>query len=141
MTSIHKSNYFELIVHPEIKTFEARFFKDAEKLLDEKFRVEYTLLTRLLDENQTKDDPFSNLLVNTLAGGPIMEPVMQKHMHEIVYPKFWEVGIRTKAYCLGEEIISRMSVELTVQQAPEAKFQDRFFGSLEEAKEWLASLN
>ncbi|MEP1097142.1 MAG: hypothetical protein ABJG78_18655 [Cyclobacteriaceae bacterium] len=137
MKTLFKNNYQEILLHPELGIFEQRFLPASQDLFGDDYIREVSIFGETIQKNQSDENPYPNLIVNTLNGGPTMEPKVQEFMHAEFYPMIFDAGIRTKAYCLGDEILSKLSVELTAENDPNSKFKYKFFANLEEGMDWL----
>lgn len=140
MKILFKNEFQEIFLDTELGIFEEQFQTASEELFGDDYIREVSIFGEMIQKNQPEDSPYTNLIVNTLKGGPTMEPKVQEFMHTTLYPKIWDAGIRNKAYCLGEEIISKLSVELTADNNPTGKFKYKFFATREEGVDWLKSL-
>lgn len=139
MKTLLENRYQTILLYESEGIFEERFKKASSDINGKNYIREVSLFGKAISENQPEGQPYSKLIINTLAGGPTMEPHVQKFMHEEFYPILLEAGIRHKAYCLGPEIISKLSVELTASDDPRQQFNYQFFATLEAGIEWLTS--
>ncbi|MEO9485315.1 MAG: hypothetical protein ABJG47_17790 [Ekhidna sp.] len=140
MKTLLENEYQEILLHEDLGVFEERFKEASSHIFGEDYIREVSFFGKAIVENQSKEQPFSKLIINTLAGGPTMEPQVQQFMHEEFYPMILKAGIRHKAYCLGPEIIAKLSVELTVDNDPRQQFNYQFFATLEESMAWLQTI-
>lgn len=138
MKSFFKNEYQEIFLHEEEGIFEERFTEASSEIFGDAYIREVSIFGDLIKENQP-EIPYHKLIINTLNGGPTMEPRVQEFMHSTLYPKLWGYGIRAKAYCLGAEIISKLSVELTAKgnTNKENEFSYKFCATLEEGITFL----
>lgn len=136
-TDLLETEYQRILMYDDLRICEQRFKKASQLLFGDDYIREVSLFGDLIIKSQTPENPFYKLLVNTLDGGPTMEPRVQEFMHHDLYPKLVEAGITTKAYCLGHEIIAKLSIELTADNDPIKQFNYKFFATLEEGIEWL----
>ena len=137
MKTLIETEYQEILFYEDQGIFEQRFKEASKYIFGEDYIREVSLFGRAMVENQTDNKSHSKLIINTLAGGPTMEPIVQQFMHKKFYPMLIETGIKHKAYCLGAEVISKLSVELTAENDPRQQFNYKFFATLEEGLDWL----
>lgn len=140
MKILLETEYQEILFHDELGIFEERFKPASSEIFGKDYIQEVSLFGRAIVENQPEGQPHSKLIINTLAGGPTMESQVQQFMHEEFYPTILKAGIKHKAYCLGSEIVAKLSVELTADNDPRKQFNYRFFATLEEGIEWLKTI-
>ncbi len=141
MTLLEKNEFVEIYLHNDIKAFEQRFLKPSSDLFGEKYIDQMKLFGNVITQQLNAGINFPNLIINTTQGGPTMEPLVQDWMHSVFYPFLEEKKITTKAYCLGEEILSKLSVELTADDKSNSPFKYDFFATLKEGMEWLKAQN
>lgn len=134
---LYENEYQQVLSYPDEGIYEQRFKAASEVLFGEDYIREVKIFGEQIVATQNPESPFRKLVVNTLDGGPTMEPMVQEFMHAEFYPMLVEAGITTKAYCLGAEILSKISVELTAENDPRKQFNYKFFATLEEGLEWI----
>ena len=140
MKTLLENEYQEILFHEDLGIFEERFKEASAHIFGKDYIREVSLFGKAIVDNQSKDKPHTKLIINTLAGGPTMEPQVQQFMHDEFYPMILEAGIKHKAYCLGPEVISKLSVELTADSDPKQQFNYRFFATFEEGVDWLKTI-
>lgn len=136
-TTLLENDFQKVLFHDDLGICEQRFKPASEMLFGDNYIREVSLFGDTILKARKEENPFYKLIINTLAGGPTMEPKVQDFMHNDLYPKLVKAGITTKAYCLGEEIIAKLSVELTADNDPKKQFNYQFFSSLEDGIAWL----
>lgn len=140
MKTLFENEYHKVLLDEDEGIFELRYSAKSSELYGDAFIREIILVGDIMEAHQTKDKRYNHLLLNTLKGGPTMEKKVQEYMHDTVFPRSIEIGITAKAYCVGEEIISRLSIELTSENAPNSQVHHKFFSTREDGWTWLKSL-
>jgi len=141
MIKIAENEYVEIYRHDDIMAFEQRFKAASEDLFGKGYIEQMKLFGEAIINQKNEGHNYPNVIINTTKNGPTMEPEVQDWMHETFYPLLAENKITTKAYCLGEEILSKLSIELTAGDNSNALFRFKFFSNLEEGREWLRIQN
>ncbi|MFT5821269.1 MAG: hypothetical protein ACI8ZM_002521 [Crocinitomix sp.] len=140
MKQLFENQFQTIYLHENLDVFEQRFKSDSQNIFGEAYIKEMRIFGDYMNTHQTPDKKISKIIINTLDGGPTMEPSVQKWMHDIFYPQISENGIKSKAYCMGEEIVAKLSIELTAEDDPNAMFKFQFFSSLEDGINWLSAI-
>ena len=140
MKQLFENDYQTIYLHEDNNIFEQRFKSKSQEIFGEAYINEMRIFGDQMAANQTSEKEVSKLIINTLDGGPTMEPSVQTWMHNNFYPQISNIGIKSKAYCLGEEILAKLSIELTVEDDPNALFKYQFFSSLEDSINWLNAI-
>ncbi len=141
MTLLLENDFAEILRHDNVKAFELRYKPTSVNLFGERFIEQMTILKDQIIEQAALGHTFQNLIINTINGGPTIEPEVQEWMHSTFYPLLIENNITTKAYCMGEEIISKLSIELTADDKSNSSFKYDYFSSLEDALKWIKNQN
>lgn len=141
MTLLEENDFVKLYRHDDIKTFEQRFKNASGDLFGKGYISQMEIFGNIIINQINQGYKYPNIIINTTENGPTMEPEVQEWMHTKFYPLLVENNITTKAYCLGEEILSKLSVELTAEEDPNALFKFNFFADLASGMEWLRTQN
>lgn len=141
MIVLLENDYVTLYRHDDIKAYEQRFKPESVELFGKSYINQMKIFGEEIEKSQRESRDYPNLIINTTNGGPTMEPEVQEWMHSHFYPILSANNITTKAYCLGQEIISKLSVELTAEDDPNALFRFKFFATLEEGIDWITEQN
>lgn len=141
MIKLEEDDYMEIYRHNDIKAFEQRFKTASGELFGAGYINQMKIFGDIIVKEKSQGHDYPNVIINTTDNGPTMEPEVQDWMHSTFYPLLVEQKITTKAYCLGEEILSKLSVELTAGDDPNSLFKFKFFSNLEDGIEWLRVQN
>ena len=136
---IFENDFQQVVVYNELGIYEERFKAISAELFGDSYIREVTLFVDMVIAANEDGKSIQKLIISTIEGGPTMEPRVQDYMHEELYPRLAQSGVTAKAYCLGEEIISKLSVELTADSDPNKLFDYKFFATIEEGIDWLKS--
>ncbi|MFB9863377.1 STAS/SEC14 domain-containing protein [Rufibacter immobilis] len=84
---------------------------------------------------------FTKILVDT-SQTRVIQQQSQKWIDGEWFPKALETGVRHMAFLIPEDIFGKMSVEATNKQIRQSgQIEIQYFGSLEEARNWLQSVS
>ncbi len=141
MILLNKNTYMEIYRHDNVKAFEQRYLPESANLYGENHLNQMILFKEILLNQLAGGKYFPNLIINTVNGGPTMELNAQEWMHNVFNPFLSENNFTTKAYCLGDEILSKESVRITAEDNSNSTFNFNFFSTLEDGLTWLEAQN
>ena len=141
MILLDENEFMGVYRHDDINAFEQRFKNASIDLFGEGYINQMRIFGKLIGSEIESGHAYPNIIINTTENGPTMEPEVQEWMHNTFYPLLVDYKITTKAYCLGEEILSKLSVELTAGDDPNSQFKFKFFSNLDDGIEWLRVQN
>jgi hypothetical protein len=137
MEALFVNDYQAIYYYEDLGALEQRFTAKSTRISGDTYMDEMRIFNRLIEANQTEDKKINKLIINILAGGPTMEPKVQEWMHRYFYQQIAKMGIKYKAYCVGEEILANLSIELTAEDDPNDLFKYKYFESLKDGLAWL----
>ncbi|MEL7004288.1 MAG: hypothetical protein AAFN93_16345 [Bacteroidota bacterium] len=134
METVFQNEYMNIHYYGEIRTLEQEFLPKSEELFDRFYQEQ---MLGFLEFAKVKLPV--QLIINVLKGGPTMNPEIQKWMQDNYYDHLVEIGVKRKAYLLGEELVAQLSIKQTAEEDPNQKFEYSYFSDHNDALEWLSS--
>lgn len=64
-------------------------------------------------------------------------PEVQKFTNNNILSLYEKVGLRKHAVLVSKDIFTAVSVEMTMEERPDAAYQNRYFDNPEELEKWL----
>lgn len=132
MKNLFQNEFMKLNYYAEISTLEQEFLPRSEELFDRFYKEQMLIFLKRVEEHLPKQ-----LIINILKGGPTMNPEIQQWMQDNVYNHLFDLGVKRKAYILGEELVAQLSIKQTAEEDPNQKFEYSYFSDHAKALEWL----
>ncbi|MDX1350874.1 MAG: hypothetical protein R3279_11525 [Putridiphycobacter sp.] len=135
---VYKDAFMVLYRDDQYQFYEIRYTPNAFNL----FKIEdaKTVINNSMIAFQKEIDKNHNyqiLIINTLDGGPTIERQTQEYVHSVLFPFFIKHGIQTHLYCLGEEVISKLSMSVTAEKYQSEDIQSHFFARYKDCIDWI----
>ncbi len=132
---VYKSEYLHLAFFAEYALIEMTWLPSTEKMTEQEYKQEFlNYLDIILKLRPKKIIPDTRNMFFAIA------PELQEWTNQTIFPPSLEMGLNKAAFVISQEMISQLSIEQTMQEQEGVKFVTRYFGSKEEAKEWILSL-
>lgn len=129
----YEDQYLSLIKHEQLKAYELKFKVSALDLFELSDAEKITAIMISKFESVMKvGDNFEIVIINTLAGGPIMVKEVQNHIHETLFPFYIKHNLKTHLLCLSEEVMSKLSMTLTAEDVPTNELTIEFFSNYDD---------
>ncbi|TAF32301.1 MAG: hypothetical protein EAZ57_09375 [Cytophagales bacterium] len=70
----------------------------------------------------------------------LITPELQEWTNEVVFSRFWAVGLRKVAFVTSKVMLAQMSVEQTMEEETGSSFEFQYFDTIENAEKWVLGL-
>lgn len=135
-TLLFENEFAEIHYYSQIHTIGHIWFSESTHLL---FGKEYQEQIDILLDFSKKYKPTS-LLLDLSLGKFTIDLESQKWLQEIVYPRQQKMGLKRKAYILGDRYqILSISLKQTAEEDPNQYFTFKYFEKRKEGLEWLST--
>jgi 6-pyruvoyl-tetrahydropterin synthase len=133
LEQIYKSPNLIIEYDPENKMIITTWIVKDLNFTTEDFKRE---LMHYLDAVQGRE--VHSFLIDTREYNFPLTPEISQWIIENITPKLEQAGVKKFAYVLPKEFVSRIGVELLIDEAQkESKIIRRFFEDYDQAKQWL----
>ncbi len=129
---IYEGDYCRMWQYPQDCMIEVRFKPESTHMQDVEFRDTMQNLVDKCRETQSRA-----ILINNEHYYHTISPGLQSWMHQEIYPRLAEMGVKRQAVLQGEDMFARVSMEQTVEDNPVTNTLFQLFESEKEALEWL----
>ncbi len=99
---------------------------------DEIFQEEISIWVELIEAYRPK-----NLIADTQLFVFTIGLEMQEWTSQKVFPRIVSSGVKKFAVIVSQELIAQLSIEQTMEEVNPDVLQNRYFASIEEAKQWF----
>ncbi|MFD1553534.1 hypothetical protein DNU06_07615 [Putridiphycobacter roseus] len=126
----YENDYFYFLRQEHLRTYEVKYKPSAYDIYNTAENQEITDLIIFYIKEQIKAGyRYKSIIINTIEGGTTIAQKSQEYIHKVLYPFLLAQNIQNKLYCLGEEVISKLSITLTAETADSKKFNNQFFAT------------
>ena len=135
---LYDDKYFSILRHEHLKSFEIRYTETAFDLFHfVEIKKITDLVIKLLTQEIANGHKYGIWIINTIEGGPTIEKVSQKYIHDIFFPFLFENQIMTHLLCLSEEVISKLSMSLVAETDPTEQFNIQYFSKYQDCISYI----
>lgn len=132
--TLHDSK-FQTVIFDQQRSIVGNFWKlETKEITEDEFRNEISKFEEIIAKNKPKG------LVGVVVG--LQYPVhveTQEWIAQNLFNTLKKVGVKKYAIVVSPDILTQLSVELTIEEDTTQAFETKYFDTEEDAKNWATS--